>query len=62
MSPPTGRPRSDNPKDIMIRVRMDKETVERLDECVEALQTTRSEVIRCGIKKVEADIVKRREK
>lgn len=58
MSPSTGRPKSDNPKDTMIRVRMDKETVEKLDRCAEALEATRSEVIRMGIKRIEAEIKK----
>ena len=49
MSP---RTKSDNPKDTMIRVRMDKETVQKLESCAEALNTTKSEVIRMGIDKV----------
>lgn len=55
MSP---RTKSDNPKDTMIRVRMDKETVEKLEACAEALETTKSEVIRIGIDKVLKDIKK----
>lgn len=58
MSPSIGRPKSENPKDTMIRVRMDKETVEQLDRCAEALESTRSEVIRMGIKRIEAEIKK----
>ena len=42
----------------MIRVRMDKETVEKLDRCAKALEATRSEVIRMGIKRIEAEIKK----
>lgn len=49
---------TDNPKDTMIRVRMDKATVAKLDECAEALDTTRSEVIRKGIDKVYDEIKK----
>lgn len=55
MSP---RTKSENPKDTMIRVRMDKETVEKLDKCAEALETTKSEVIRMGIDKVLQEIKK----
>lgn len=40
---------TDNPKDTMIRVRMDKDTVEKLDECTEMLESNRSEVIRKSI-------------
>ena len=58
VSPTRGRPKLENPKDTMIRVRMDKETIEKLDNCVKAFNTTRSDVIRKGIEKVEAEIKK----
>lgn len=58
MSPKTGRPPIENPKNAMIRVRMDKPTVDKLDRCAKALNLTRSDVIRMGIDKVEADIKK----
>ena len=57
MNAKLGRP-TDNPKNIMIRVRMDEETVKTMDECAKQLNTTRSEIIRTGIKKVYADIKK----
>ena len=47
---------TDNPKDTMIRVRMDKATVTKLDECAEVLNTTRSDVIRKGIEKVHDEV------
>ena len=50
-----GRPVSDNPKDFMLRVRLDKET---LDECCEAEQLSRSEVVRKGIKEQHGRIKK----
>lgn len=40
---------TDNPKDYMLRVRMDKETVEKLDCIAEKMESTRSEVVRQGI-------------
>lgn len=49
MSPRTGRPKSDNRKDTMLRVRMDKETVEKLDYLAEKHGSDRSKVIRRGI-------------
>ena len=58
MSLPKGTRLTDNPKDTMIRVRMDKTTVEKLDECAEALNTTRSAVIRKGIEKVHDEVKK----
>ena len=45
-----GRPASENPKDYMLRVRMDKETLEQLDKCCEIKKLSRSEVVREGIK------------
>ena len=45
-----GRPTSENPKDYMLRVRLDKETLAQLDECCESEQTTRSDVVRKGIR------------
>lgn len=40
---------TDNPKDYMLRVRMDKETVEKLDKICEVESASRSEVVRNGI-------------
>ncbi len=49
---------TDNPKDFMLRVRLDKETLEQLDECCEAEQLSRSEVVRKGIKEQHGRIKK----
>ena len=51
MSPKTGRPPIENPKDYMLRVRLDKETVEDLKECADALQTNNSEIVKSKIEK-----------
>ena len=40
---------TDNPKDYMLRVRMDKEIVEKLDKICEVENASRSEVVRNGI-------------
>ena len=53
-----GRPTSENPKDYMLRVRMDEETLKQLDECCEELNLSRSEVVRRGIQEQYADIEK----
>ena len=45
----TGRPPKKNPKDYMLRVRLDKITLEKLDKCCEEKKLTRSEVVRKGI-------------
>lgn len=51
-----GRPLSINPKDKAIRIRVDKNTLERLDWCAEKLNTNRSDVIRKGIDKIANDL------
>ncbi len=60
MSPKTGRPLKDNPKDKRIQIRLDKETLETLDKCAKVNSTTRSEVIRQGIGLVYAEIQKKK--
>lgn len=49
---------TDKPKDYMLRVRMDKETLQQLDECCEAEQLSRSEIVRKGIKEQHSHIKK----
>lgn len=44
-----GQKLTDNPKDKLIQVRMDKETVEKLDCLVAEQNSDRSKVIRHGI-------------
>ena len=40
---------TDKPKDTMLRVRIDKETVEKLDYVSETLGVSKSEIVRIGI-------------
>lgn len=40
---------TDKPKDYMLRVRMDEETLAKLDACCEEQGVSRSEVVRRGI-------------
>lgn len=49
MSPKMGQKLTDNPKDTMVRVRMDKETVDKLDCLVAEQKSDRSKIIRQGI-------------
>ena len=44
-----GRPASENPKDYMLRVRLDQETLMQLDKCCDATGKSRSEIVREGI-------------
>lgn len=49
MSPRTGRPKAENPKDVDVKVRFDKEMHERLIAYCEANGITRTEAIRRGV-------------
>lgn len=52
-----GRP-TDSPKDITMKIRFDKETAGKLEECSEKLQISRAEVVRRGVKKMYEDLPK----
>ena len=58
MSPRTGRPKSDNPKGDFVGVRLDKLTVEKLDEVVKLKKSNRSEIIREGLELIYSDTKK----
>lgn len=49
MSPRTGRPKIDNPKDIDVKVRLDKETNKRLLDYCQKHNTNRAAAIRQGV-------------
>ena len=53
-----GRPVSENPKDYMLRVRMDEQTLQQLDACCEAENLSRSEVVRKGIQEQHSKLKK----
>ncbi len=46
----------ENAKDTMFRVRLDDKTIEDLDFCAKSLDTTKSEIVRKGIKLVKSEI------
>jgi len=46
-----GRP-TDNPKDITMKIRFDKNTAEKLEECSEKMNVSRAEVVRRGVQKM----------
>lgn len=54
MSPRTGRPPSDNPRQWTVETRLTREELEKLDFCCRETGKTRSEVIREGIDKAYA--------
>ncbi|MDU7477333.1 MAG: ribbon-helix-helix protein, CopG family [Paenibacillus macerans] len=51
-------PKTDNPMDTMLRVRVDKITLEKLDNSAKELNTSRSEIIRKGIHRIHDDLKK----
>jgi predicted transcriptional regulator len=53
-----GRPPSDKPKSKTIEIRVDEETMSKLDASAEKLNTSRSEIVRKGIEKVYDDLQK----
>lgn len=50
-----GRP-TDSPKVIDIKIRFDKDTVDKLEKCSEAMEITRAEVVRRGVRKMYDDL------
>ncbi len=52
-----GRP-TDNPKDTVLKVYFDKDTAAKLEECIKALEVSKSEVVRRGIHRVHDDLQK----
>lgn len=52
-----GRP-TDSLKDIDIKIRFDKDTVDKLETCSEKMQITRAEVVRRGVRKMYDDLDK----
>lgn len=49
MSPKMGQKLTDNPKDKRIQIRMDKDTIEKLDCLASEQNSDRSKIIRQGI-------------
>lgn len=45
-------------KNYMLRVRMNDETLKKLDECAETKETTRSDIVRQGIEIIHEQIKK----
>ena len=50
MSPRTGRPKSENPKEIEVKARIDAKTNEELQEYCKRHQKTKTDVVREGIR------------
>lgn len=59
MSPRTGRPPKENPRNINLNIRITKEEAQLIQECAVALETTRTEIVMQGVKMVKAEIDKK---
>jgi len=53
-----GRPKSENPKDAQVKVRLDKETYRLLEENAAYYEENKTESVRRGIRLVNKDIKK----
>ncbi len=53
-----GRPPSDKPKSKTIEIRVDEETMSKLDASAKQLRTTRSAIVRKGIETVYDELQK----
>ncbi len=58
MSPRTGRPKSNNPKSTQLAVRLDNDTLNKLDEVAKKNSETRVQTIRRGIDKLYSEMKK----
>ena len=56
--PRTGRPKGENPIEKHLGVRLDADTFEKLDECVEILKSNRSAIVRRGVKELHEKLNK----
>ena len=53
-----GRPKSDNPRNIRLEIRLDKQENEILEECTKSLSLTKTEVLMRGLKEIYSQMKK----
>ncbi|CAB1245029.1 conserved protein of unknown function [Ruminococcaceae bacterium BL-6] len=53
-----GRP-TDNPKNIVLKIRLDKDTSHKLEHCSGKMKVPKAEVVRQGIHKMYDDLQKK---
>lgn len=56
MSPRTGRPPKENPRNINLNIRITKAESDKIQNCAEMLNMTRTDAIMKGIELVEKEI------
>lgn len=59
MSPKTGRPHKENPRNVNLNIRVTKNEAQMIQACADRLNTTRTEVIIKGVKMVQDDLDKK---
>ena len=59
MSPRTGRPKTEKPKSTQLAVRLDNETLEKLDKVATHNSETRVQTIRRGIEKLHSELTQK---
>ncbi len=60
MSPRTGRPKSDNPKSTQLSVRLDDETLRKLDTVAAKNSESRVQTIRRGIEFLYSESIEKK--
>ena len=55
MAGTAGRPKAENPKNSLIKLRANTQEIQDLDYCCEKLSMSKSDVVRLGIQKVKAE-------
>lgn len=56
MSPRTGRPPKENPRNVNLNIRITKEESQRIQNCADKLNMTRTDTIMKGIGMVEKEV------
>lgn len=56
MSPRTGRPPKENPRNINLNIRITSDEAKRIQECADKMNMTRTDTIMKGIDLVEREI------
>ena len=59
LSPKTERPPKDNPRNVNLNIRVTKDEAAMIQECADALNTTRTNAIIKGIELVKGDLDKK---
>lgn len=58
MSPRTGRPPKENPRNVNLNIRITNDEAKRIQECADKMNMTRTDTIMKGISMVEEELKK----